>query len=37
MVNLIGDCMTTSCSYLGVDYIVGDKKTRSIRGYAVEN
>jgi len=28
--------MTTSCSYLVVDYIVSDKKTRSIRGHAVE-
>lgn len=36
MVNLIGDCMTASCSYLVVDYIVSDKKTRSIRGHAVE-
>ena len=36
MVNLIGDCMTTSCSYLVVDYIVSDKKTRSIRGHVVE-
>ena len=30
-------CTTTHCSYWAVDYIVSDKKTRSIRGCAVEN
>jgi hypothetical protein len=30
-------CTMTRCSYRVVDYIVSDKKTRSIRDCAVEN